>query len=160
MKRTYRLSRTWVEDHFDVWPESVEFPEGKFVGRLWVGELSDVQVREFVSRAETYAGAAMRAGLDRGAWKYSFAAERVLLALGRPTAEQREAILRKSCCPTCRYPFEKGICRNPGCSANPNVSQETKERWAQDKTRRDAEEAERARIRKIQSDYAGTRGSK
>lgn len=54
------------------------------------------------------------------------------------------------CCPTCGYPpRHRPECDNPGCTANPDVSESQKAAWAETKAKRDAEEAERERVRAI-----------
>lgn len=52
-------------------------------------------------------------------------------------------------CQVCTYPFSEGVCRNPGCEANPDVSQAQKDCWRAERDKRAAEEAERERIRRI-----------
>lgn len=54
-------------------------------------------------------------------------------------------------CPTCRYPHKGDHCSNPGCEANPSVSESTKKGWRADREKRAADEAERNRIRDIRS---------
>lgn len=52
-------------------------------------------------------------------------------------------------CAACTYPFPEGFCRNPGCEANPDVTQSQKDRWRAEREKRDAEESERKRINRI-----------
>lgn len=53
-------------------------------------------------------------------------------------------------CPVCQYPSRlAAACDNPGCVANPCVSQEQKDRWLAARERREADEAERQRVRDI-----------
>lgn len=52
-------------------------------------------------------------------------------------------------CEVCTYHFPEGFCRNPGCEANPDVTQSQKDRWRAERARKAAEEAEWKRIRKI-----------
>lgn len=52
-------------------------------------------------------------------------------------------------CEVCCYPFSEGFCRNPGCEANPDVSQAQKDHWRAERDKKTAEEAERERIRQI-----------
>lgn len=56
-------------------------------------------------------------------------------------------------CAACAYPFPEGVCRNPGCEANPDVTQTQKDRWRAERDRRAAEEAERIRMRRIRRQY-------
>lgn len=51
-------------------------------------------------------------------------------------------------CPTCQYAFE-GPCENPGCFANPRVSQEQKDRWTAQAAKNKAEQDERDRVTAI-----------
>lgn len=53
-------------------------------------------------------------------------------------------------CPTCTYPSHlPDRCDNPGCEANPGVSETQKAEWRAARLKRAAEEAERERIREI-----------
>ena len=53
-------------------------------------------------------------------------------------------------CETCWYPSRlPTACDNPGCEANPSVSQSQKDAWKADRDRLAAEEAERERVRRI-----------
>ena len=52
-------------------------------------------------------------------------------------------------CSECAYPFPEGRCCNPGCEANPSVSQAQKDRWRAERDKRFADDAERERIRRI-----------
>lgn len=53
-------------------------------------------------------------------------------------------------CEACWYPSRLlDACDNPGCEANPSVSQRQKDAWKADRDRRAAEEAERERVRRI-----------
>ena len=52
-------------------------------------------------------------------------------------------------CPTCRYPHDGPHCPNPGCYANPSVTQAQKDIWDARRAKEAAEEAERERIRQI-----------
>ncbi len=54
-------------------------------------------------------------------------------------------------CTTCRYPYAGSACDNLGCSANPRVSPETRDRWARERLAREAAEAERAKIARIRA---------
>ena len=52
-------------------------------------------------------------------------------------------------CEACKYAFAEGYCCNPGCEANPRVSQAQKDLWRTTREKAAAEEAERERIRRI-----------
>jgi hypothetical protein len=52
-------------------------------------------------------------------------------------------------CTTCQYPSRDDACDNPGCVANPGVSEMQKAGWRLVAEKRAAEEAERERIRAI-----------
>lgn len=52
-------------------------------------------------------------------------------------------------CPTCTYAFPEGYCRNPGCEANPDVTQAQKDNWRIAREKAQTEENERERIREI-----------
>lgn len=52
-------------------------------------------------------------------------------------------------CPTCSYAHEGDSCTNPACFANPSVTDAQKQRWTEERERREADEAERERIRQI-----------
>jgi hypothetical protein len=52
-------------------------------------------------------------------------------------------------CPSCHYAHEGEHCPNPACFANPSVSETQKARWTAEREKREAEEAERQRIRDI-----------
>lgn len=55
MKRVYRLSARWMNDHLDCWPPEKEpAPVGVWKGHFWVGELTDEQVLEVKERAQFY----------------------------------------------------------------------------------------------------------
>ena len=52
-------------------------------------------------------------------------------------------------CPTCGYAHSGADCDNPGCVANPAVSDTQKAIWADAKARSDAERNERMRFAEI-----------
>lgn len=53
-------------------------------------------------------------------------------------------------CGVCTYPARNDAhCDNPGCEANPSVTQKQKDAWRAERDKRAAEEAERQRLRKI-----------
>jgi len=52
-------------------------------------------------------------------------------------------------CSICGYPYDGLTCANPGCTANPSVPADIKKRWATERQQREAEEAERAMIRRV-----------
>lgn len=52
-------------------------------------------------------------------------------------------------CTSCGHPHKPEACDNPACYANPSISEERKAVWRAETKRRDVEEAERERIRKI-----------
>jgi hypothetical protein len=55
-------------------------------------------------------------------------------------------------CTMCTYPSHlQDACDNPGCEANPRVSETQKVAWRAERERRAAQEAERARIRAIRA---------
>lgn len=59
-------------------------------------------------------------------------------------------------CETCCYPSMRSLtaCDNPGCVANPSVSAKQKSEWQSAIDRRNAEDAERERIRGIRRRFA------
>lgn len=53
-------------------------------------------------------------------------------------------------CAVCCYPANNETqCSNPGCIGNPSVTQKQKDAWKTEIDKRNAEEAERERIRGI-----------
>ena len=52
-------------------------------------------------------------------------------------------------CPTCQYPMTASTCENPGCAENPSIPQSTKDRWALERTQREADEAERNKMARL-----------
>lgn len=55
-------------------------------------------------------------------------------------------------CPTCNYPsVNTTFCTNPGCSANPNVSDTVKARWRERDRKNAADQAERDYINRVRS---------
>jgi hypothetical protein len=61
-------------------------------------------------------------------------------------------------CETCCYPSRLSTaCDNPGCYANPCVSDRQRAAWRAEAERRAAEEAERERIRQIRRRAMGWR---
>jgi len=63
-------------------------------------------------------------------------------------------------CLTCTYPSRRETCDNPGCVANPDVTEAQKEQWKDEIDRRHAEETERERLRKIRRRATGRRDGK
>jgi hypothetical protein len=61
-----------------------------------------------------------------------------------------------ACCAACNYPYKGAACDNPGCVANPSVSEEQKARWRIEAEKRAAEDAERKRVAAMRRDPTGT----
>ena len=58
-------------------------------------------------------------------------------------------------CPSCLYAHVGAHCSNPGCTANPTVSEAQKERWAASAAKLASEGAERERVRAIRRRMSG-----
>lgn len=57
-------------------------------------------------------------------------------------------------CPRCTYPSRlPDRCDNPGCEANPGVTQSRKDKWRAEHEKRKTEEEERERIRQVRRKF-------